>query len=733
MESLLLAADVLTSDRLYTKMMTVANQLAGFVDALILVPGDNDDNLMLVEVYGKLPERLTFPGIKHRLDELEGPVADLPSDIPELSNYQHVVKFESNGSGPTAYMVFSGSMPEVTKGLLNGINTVANLLGMKKTLETISTYEQIESKLKYQLTFLSNAINNIFEPFGTDTLVQLSMEIISEMFIFPSAAALVLQNGQLVPRFFKGNKKETKDLTLDAQPFLTNRSSRIFPTDLSTTNVEMVGKENALLLASHHAQLLVPLTISEKLYALVVCIKPGESALNFQDHLVLGALGNILNRALELSETRLSLTTTNLQLDRKVFALTTVYNAAQKIFSKLNLSDTGEMVLDMLTEIFQSSISSVVFLNRAQNRYDLLKVKSAFRYEALSYCFTGPDSADGISPITRYRDDLQERDAFLHMFPEFADIEDRLAPEIIAHLYQQDRYYGFITLSDRVTGQTYSDEDLELLQLLLNSTLSALDNAWLYDELQTKKDQLDRKILDSYAIQDVIKLVRRADSLEEFLSLLTLTLEMGAGVEGLGLLGRSGDELVLLHGATPLTPDITRSLLETKEAEILDFNDKEGLSRMLVIPLMTTDVVAGYLTVEGFNDTILEDADRIRLLTVISVILSDRFAELEERSAWIKNGISDYPSLIWYTLNREIQTLRDYGLPVSIIKFTHPDPVQLIASLNATGRGFVISPSTGILVSHLPEKMLRQQIAGQNFKFKFVRHWSKDNIFQMRV
>ncbi|MGE5371666.1 MAG: hypothetical protein ACM3QZ_06705 [Solirubrobacterales bacterium] len=731
MERLFKAADLITSDLLYAQVMDWTTRKLGTVNAILIVPVPNGLDLNVVDVRGVLPPALTIPGARKHLDELNYIAGPLQSDFEVLKPYSHLLKFTTEKGESVAYLVYSCGTETNLDELTAASRSIGHLFKIKQSFDSLPMFEHIQSKLKYQMSFFANTINNIFEPYDHQTLVQLFIEIISEMFLLPSAVTVQRVGDKYEPIFAKGaNLSKFSDFVLDAAPFDKNRSLRMFPSIMTEITPQLIGENNYTLLASHDTQLLVPLNIGANISYLIFCMGSNTNGFDYQDKLSMLALSNTLNRSLELSQIRTELMATNRILDRKVFSLTTVYQAAEKIFSRAGVDETMSMALDMLMEIFQSAVSSVVVHSQLDDRFELLRVKSALQTEELSYWFDPPKNTTAAGRmVIDYRNDESARKEFLEMFPQFEKIEDRLKPVLVAHLVHQDKYYGFLTLSDRVTEQPYSYDDQELLVLLLDSIVLALDNGRMVNELHYKNLMLDRQIQDITAIQDVVQVIRKATDLEDFCNLTVTALDMGAQACGISILSADETDFEVLNGKVKITRALKDALTDLTGTRLVS----AGHNRYLAAPLVYQGHTHGFLLIEGFRDTVLEDLNRTQLIEITAAILSDAFAALKELKAASKDKIVSYPSLIWYRIVQEMKALMALGMRVELVKFRHDEPIKVLKALRQGGTGLVLSPGIGVWISYLPKQEIHARIQEHTDRYVILRELSGPLLFEAPI
>ena len=388
MENLLNSAEIVSSNRIYNQ---ISRALAAWIqpkNAILLVPAaDRKSELQLVDVIGQLPARQKFEDLSGWMENTAQLCSDIIFEAPDLEIYQHLINFKRPGQRSNALFLYSGAAAAESAELLVFISRTAHLLQIKEAFDSLPLLEAVQSKLKYQLSFFANAINNIFEPYPAPTLARLYMEIISEMFLLPAAVTLERQEDKLLPLCAKGASLEHfQGFELDAAPFIRNQDLRRFPIILDRILPEHIGAGNYDQLRQRQVKVLVPLNTGDELRYLIAGISSASSedtAFDYQDQLNLLALSNTLNHALGFAHIQASLLEQTRQLDRKVFSLSSLYQAAATILSARGLDETLQNTLDMIMEVFQSAISTIFINQPDSDRFELMRIKSALHAESL--------------------------------------------------------------------------------------------------------------------------------------------------------------------------------------------------------------------------------------------------------------------------------------------------------------------------------------------------------------
>lgn len=724
------ATELLTSNLIYSFIMQYLWEQLGFRQALLLNHVNADQNeLIIMEARGDFPGNIDLAGLKPLLDPLPGIVSNLQLNHPLGSVYQKLIKFQSKPNFTYSYLLFTGDVDLETEAVHMMVEQISYILEVKNAFDSLQILTSNQSVLKYQLNFFSSMINNVFEPFGLEMLIRLYMEIVSEMFLFPEALTLKLEGNVFKPAYVKGASLEKySELILEAAPFQKNLNFRFFPSLMEECSPGEIGEQNCELLKKAGVKIMVPLSTGERLDYMVVCFSPDPQKFKFKTSLA--ALCNILNRALEMQYVKSSLLESNQELNKKLFSLTALYRAAEIIFANTRIDEIMTAILDIMMENYQSCISAVFLKNMQDEHFHLMAYKSVYSTEKPSYFLKAPESTSDLeSIIIPYGHSTAERAAFLKIFPDFLQLEESLNPVLILKLIRGEEFYGFITLSERVTGEEYGSGDYELLGLLINSISLAMQNAIVFDQLDAKSLALEQSLQNLLAIQDVLVIIKQARNLDDFLTLLGSALELGTGVTKMSVFACQQNKLQQLAGSYKYTKANLLKLQSIHSPALVNLGRGKTARRCLVLPLFHEEVLKGCLVIEAFKDAVIEEGEHIQLLSIIANIISERFALLLEKRINYPDDILDFPRMLVYKLQEQIDYLTDLGLEANIVKFKDSEPHAVIADCREWAEGFVILPQTGLLVSHLAKNEIDEYLRNRAAKYKFIETLQPETIY----
>jgi len=159
----------------------------------------------------------------------------------------------------------------------------------------------------------------------------------------------------------------------------------------------------------------------------------------------------------------------------------------------LDLESLSRKIIETITQTMKVEKASFYCLEEEKGGYQLLESKNLGK-DHLPEILTKGD------PLARHLEDLgmlviREELMHGHASPAPEGVLERLSlleAELSIPLVSKGQLMGMINLSHKFNRETYSQEDLELLNTLANQTTIALENARLYDDLKKSKSYIRR-------------------------------------------------------------------------------------------------------------------------------------------------------------------------------------------------------------------------------------------------
>jgi signal transduction histidine kinase len=192
-----------------------------------------------------------------------------------------------------------------------------------------------------------------------------------------------------------------------------------------------------------------------------------------------------------------ALTETNRQLRRKIFDLYTIFEISRNFNSVLNYESLlDSFIFTLLAQV--GAAKGAVFLrqNTDPDRYHFVKGKGSGAFPGKEMYFeSGSKLLDYLTRLNRpviTEDVISE----LALKSERAILEC-FHPGVVVPLIYQARLSGLVLVSDKISGHSFSPDDIEFLSILGNQISVAIENARLYEaerkatrQLRAAQDQL---------------------------------------------------------------------------------------------------------------------------------------------------------------------------------------------------------------------------------------------------
>lgn len=326
----------------------------------------------------------------------------------------------------------------------------------------------------------------------------------------------------------------------------------------------------------------------------------------------------------------------NNQLDRKVFELSTLHQASRIINSVLNLDHLYEVIVDTTIQILGGVKRCSLMLATPQAQEFVIKIAKGLdvgllpnsRRVPIAKGIAGKVYQTGESVLIN---DLKEDDNGVAL-----EAGAVVRSSLCVPLRVNDQVVGIISASNKISGEPFGSDDLNLLETLATQASIAIKNARLYQDL-------DRKIFELATLHEVGKSMSMVLDLEPLLGLI---LDMTTRVLG----GVRSSSLILLDDQTgllmvkvfkgmnreltrqPIKPGegIAGKVFERGEPMLINNVSAEGLTdpasgtgvrSSLCVPLKVKDAKLGVLSVsDKLSGEAFDDSDLDMLVTLASQI-----------------------------------------------------------------------------------------------------------------
>ncbi len=182
---------------------------------------------------------------------------------------------------------------------------------------------------------------------------------------------------------------------------------------------------------------------------------------------------------------------------------TTINNLSQKLNYLNDLDEIINLIVDTVKQTMQLDRAGILLIdkNKEEIKYKIAKVIGFNEKNGISLVQDNfltkhlkrtrrPLVKEELTLLARYSQTEKERKGFLELESNMKRIEASLCLPLMS----SKKLIGIIVLGSKVSGDTYTEEDLELLSTLAYQAGIAIDNARLYKEIQDFNKTLQEKV-----------------------------------------------------------------------------------------------------------------------------------------------------------------------------------------------------------------------------------------------
>ena len=158
-----------------------------------------------------------------------------------------------------------------------------------------------------------------------------------------------------------------------------------------------------------------------------------------------------------------------------------------------NLRKLLDLITHIVTKTVHISFAAVYLYNQETNEYILQVSRDKGRVSIPKLSADNPL----ITWITHNRDPLIYEE-IKHKAQDYNDVTYKhleenmrlLTASVIIPSFLEDRFIGFFVFGDKISGQIYTPEDLNVFQVLASQAALAIENAQFYEEAKEMQDHL---------------------------------------------------------------------------------------------------------------------------------------------------------------------------------------------------------------------------------------------------
>jgi sigma-B regulation protein RsbU (phosphoserine phosphatase) len=198
-------------------------------------------------------------------------------------------------------------------------------------------------------------------------------------------------------------------------------------------------------------------------------------------------------------------------VDRRLLELTALFEISQTLNSSLNLqSILNNVILVPMGRMMLGK--GLILIKKEGNIFTIETIKG------LPHKLQGKEiDLTGLPSHTFLLNELSEDKPWTGFFKDFKI-------ELMLPFISRTDIIGLIGFSSKITGDPFSDKEIEFLNSLTNLATTSIENAMVFDQIQNVNRQLDHKIQELNTLFDIGKELNLTLDKDKILKLLLILL-----------------------------------------------------------------------------------------------------------------------------------------------------------------------------------------------------------------
>lgn len=403
---------------------------------------------------------------------------------------------------------------------------------MKSILQRIENEkkDKVLSTKIYRYAGLVQAIEFFSQKLVAEQIIEAAFDFINELLLVDKSAIYVIENGAYVVKRVKGftEKLDNIENTSELKNLATLHGNVLYERE------KIVKFFNPGLIDLLDVKTIVPMIIEDNLYGFILLQNKNSQE---EENIISEALMRLINNALENYNRYEKLIKFNSELDEKVFNLFAINQSSKVLLSELNIDVLYSISVDVFSELTQSKITGFILFDEKSERYVLKSFKDVFYKTKDIVIRLMLKSSNNINPNKVIIDLKNEEDCeyFNSLFDEefaFASAQlEQLEAKYIVLLLKDNQILGFVTLSETVTSNEYSDGIFELIDSLAASTYTALSNAKLFQVVNEQKRVIQKKLDKLISLNNLTRNISSSIRIDTLLEITAKTLQISFNVD----------------------------------------------------------------------------------------------------------------------------------------------------------------------------------------------------------
>lgn len=562
-----------------------------------------------------------------------------------------------------------------------------------KRIEKERKDEALSAKL-YRYTGLVQAIEFFSQRLVFDQIVDAAFDFINELLLVKKSAIYILENHAYVPKKVKGFSQQLENIELSIEL----NDLAMYYGNILYERENLVKFLDPELIDSLEINAVVPLIIEDNLYGIIV-FQNSNNNFGEDDYIISESLMRLINTALENFNRYEKLSKVNTELDEKIFNLFAINQSSKVLLSDLRIDSLYDISVDVFSELTHSKITGFILFDERRDRYTLKSYKDVFynvKDVDIRLMLKGSSKVNPNKVIINLKN-KKDCDYFNSLFEEDSVIANdqlkKLEALYVVLLLKNRQILGFVTLSETVTGNEYSDSIFELIESLAASTYTAITNAKLFETVNEQKELIQRKFDKLISLNYLTRNISSSIRIETLQEIATKTLQVSFHVNkgAFCLYKKETNEFEFSNTINIdsckgklITPnkkwkrifegDCVYALGQSTVAEYIGEEYTEGIGEVqgvLIIPIyldmMEIDVL-GCIIIFGYTDTQLDNEENMLIIDTIAGNIAPVLNNLLIIQMQQRFTLPNYIELFKRDLKEEVTDALDYKLELSVIQ-----------------------------------------------------------------
>ena len=228
-------------------------------------------------------------------------------------------------------------------------------------------------------------------------------------------------------------------------------------------------------------------------------------------------VGSLIESRVAIEDYMRTISEINKELEQKVDSLSALYYGSQAMGGSLNVDTLVRNFITIFTDRLTVNGAGVMLYNE---KTDLVSVKdligispelfAKFRFYSDNQILARIFSDDGYWRPTEQETNL--------LVAEFESDEMRRI-KLMFPMRIKDHFVGLLLLTDKKNGAQFASGDFQLIQAIVGLASTSINNAMLFENSETTKNELDHKVFNLMTLQQSSKVLSSTLDLNELINI----------------------------------------------------------------------------------------------------------------------------------------------------------------------------------------------------------------------